>query len=74
MKITLYTIGCPICKVVEKKLQTSGLEFDTVDDKDAVINFGNKHGIKSAPIVDVDGEVYDNKKILQWLKERKENE
>lgn len=74
MNITLYSIGCPICKVCEKKLQAAGFDFELIDDKDVVINFGNEHGIKSAPIMDVDGDVYDSKAILQWIKEQQVNE
>lgn len=32
MKITLYTIHCPACNILEEKLQKKGLVYETVDD------------------------------------------
>lgn len=33
MKIVLYTIDCPACLVLEKKLIQANLEFDVVRDE-----------------------------------------
>ena len=30
-KVTVYTINCPACKILEKKLQGAGIEYDIFD-------------------------------------------
>lgn len=72
MNVTLYTIGCPSCKVLERKLEMANLkdvDFNVVDDHDTVINKGLEAGIKSAPLLEVDGKVMDFSAALKWLKE-----
>lgn len=71
MNITLYSTGCPMCRVVTAKLTQAGVNFETIEDKDAVVQIGQDNGIKSAPILVVDGTAYDYKKALAWIKEQK---
>lgn len=66
MKITLYTIHCPACNVLKKKLDAAGIEYTLVDD----INVLNNLGYKVFPILNVDGEDFNLSKANQWLKER----
>lgn len=66
MKITLYTIHCPACNVLKKKLDAAGIEYTLVDD----INVLNNLGYKVFPILNVDGEDLNLSKANQWLKER----
>lgn len=54
--IKLYTIHCPRCKILEMKLKQSNLEFETIDDENAVVNAAKEHGITGAPFMEVDGE------------------
>ena len=66
MKITLYTIHCPACNVLKKKLDAAGIEYTLIDD----INVLNNLGYKVFPILNVDGEDLNLSKANQWLKER----
>lgn len=66
MKITLYTIHCPACNVLRKKLDAAGIKYTLVDD----INVLNNLGYKVFPILNVDGEDLNLSKANQWLKER----
>lgn len=66
MKITLYTIHCPACNVLKKKLDAAGIEYTLVDD----INVLNNLGYKVFPVLNVDGEDFNLSKANQWLKER----
>lgn len=66
MKITLYTIHCPACNVLKKKLDAAGIEYTLVDD----INVLNNLGYKVFPVLNVDGEDLNLSKANQWLKER----
>lgn len=49
-KIILFSTGCPKCNVLKKKLNAAGIEYDEVNDVDAM----NKLGIDSVPMLKVD--------------------
>lgn len=59
----LYTIGCPKCKVLEKKLQTKGIEFDICDDKELMI----EKGFSEMPMLEVDGVVIAFKDAVDFI-------
>lgn len=40
MTVILYTIDCPKCLVLEKKLTEKGIEFITVKDKELMLQLG----------------------------------
>lgn len=40
MKVILYTIDCPKCLVLEKKLDEKGIKFTTVKDKELMLQLG----------------------------------
>ena len=67
--ITLYSTHCPKCQVLEQKLKQKNIEFDVVDDTDKVVEYGIEHNIKSAPILDIDGESLDFTKALKFIAE-----
>lgn len=65
--ITLYTIGCPKCKVLEKKLELSGIKYNVCTD----IEVMESKGFKTSPILEVNGVVYafaDAVKLIGSLK------
>lgn len=53
--MTLYSTGCPKCRVLAKKLDEAGIKYDVVTGDDAV-NAIIDHGFEAAPIL----EVYDH--------------
>ena len=57
--ITLYSTHCPKCKVLELKLNQKKINYNIVDDPDAVVDFGKENNILSAPILDIDGKIYE---------------
>lgn len=65
MDITLYSTHCPKCKVLESKLKNLGLEYTEIDDVDAML----KLGIKTAPVLKVDGRMMDFMTANRFLKE-----
>lgn len=67
--VTLYTTHCPMCGVLEKKLRGAKIEFDTVDDKDTVVNIGRENKIMSAPILKVDDKVMNFTDAVKWVNE-----
>ena len=69
-KVVLYTINCPKCKVLEKKLQQKEITFDVVDDKEEVVRKGTEIGIKSAPFLIIDDKPYNFNNALNWVGEQ----
>ena len=62
-KIILYTIHCPNCNVLEKKLRLKNIPFTVCDDMDEM----QKLGIQSAPILSVNGELKTFANALRWV-------
>jgi glutaredoxin len=66
MKITLYTIHCPQCNVLKKKLDIAGISYSIIDDKDWL----RENGYTKFPILEIDGKEYNFTEAIGWLKER----
>ena len=62
--ITLYSTHCPKCAVLEKKLTQANIEFIINDDLELM----KSKGIKSAPVIEKDGELLDFSKAIAWLR------
>lgn len=62
--VILYSTNCPRCRIIEKKLQDKGIEFELFNDVDAMI----AKGFKEAPKLEVDGVVMDFKEANEWIK------
>lgn len=65
-KVICYSIGCPQCLILEKKLQQKNIDFELVSDKDVM----TAKGFKSAPQLEVDGKVMNFKQAIEWIKEQ----
>ena len=65
MNVVLYTIDCPNCLVLEKKLKSKNIEFLKVSDQDTIMAKG--FGDSAFPILDVDGVVMNYKAAIQWI-------
>lgn len=63
-KVILYEHGCPRCKVLKTKLDQSGIEYETINDIEAM----KAMGFQDAPKLDVDGVVMGFKEAVDWLK------
>lgn len=63
--IMLYTIGCPACNILEKKLLQAGVEYTTISDEPTL----QKAGISQFPVLEVDGIRYSLGDANKWLKE-----
>lgn len=57
-KVILYTTHCPKCRILEKKLNDKGVEYDTVEDVEEM----KKIGISTVPVLSV-----PDKGNLQYL-------
>ena len=66
MNITLYSTGCPQCKVLKTKLDAAGIAYNTVTDQATMVAMG----FKSAPILQVDNATYKFAEAIKWIKEQ----
>ena len=70
MKVTLYSTGCPKCKILETKLAKKNINYEIFDDVDEMI----KMGFQSVPILKVDEKVMDFGEAVKWLNDKWLNE
>lgn len=61
--IKLYTIGCPKCSILEKKLDAANVNYEKVTDKDIMI----EKGFDVLPILEIDGTIYNFEEACDWL-------
>ena len=65
MNITLYSTGCPQCKVLKAKLDQAGLQYNTITDQAIMAAMG----FHSAPILQVDNVTYKFTDAVKWIRE-----
>ena len=66
MQVTLYSTGCPKCKVLKRKLDSKNINYDTISDVNIIIS----KGINTVPVLEVDGNIMDFKTAVDWINER----
>ena len=66
-KIVLYTIDCPKCKILERKLKEADIEYEVVKDVDTMMSLG----ISSAPALKVDENIMVFNDAVKWIMSRK---
>jgi len=62
--VVLYTIHCPKCNVLEKKLNAAGIKFEINENIEEMY----QRGYMTAPMLDVNGTSYDFTQAIKWLK------
>ena len=63
-KITLYSTGCPKCKVLKKKLDDLSIAYEENTSVDEML----KLGIMSAPTLQVDDKIMPFQESIKWVK------
>ena len=63
MNITLYSTGCPKCKILKSKLQEKNIEFVENNSIEEMIELG----ITQVPVLSVSGVMFDFKKAVTWV-------
>jgi len=62
--MTLYTIGCSKCNILEKKLQAKDIAFEIISDKKKI----QEKGITSLPVLELDtGEQLAFGDAVKWV-------
>lgn len=67
-KIVLYTIDCPKCKILERKLKEADVEYEVVKDVDAMMSLG----VNSAPVLGVGESLLNFNEAIGWVRNRQE--
>ena len=60
--ITLFTIDCSKCLILEKKLNEKGIEYETCKDRDVM----EQRGFDFMPVLDVDGQTMNFGEAIKW--------
>lgn len=66
MSVVFHSTHCPKCKVLEFKLKQKNINFEENND----VELMTQKGFKSAPMLEVDGVVYDFKEAVKWIGEQ----
>lgn len=66
MQVTLYSTGCPKCKVLKTKLDSKNINYNIISDVDIIMS----KGINTVPILEVDENMMDFKTAVNWVNER----
>lgn len=61
--IIFYSTHCPQCKILEKKMAEKNVKYTEVNDLDEMM----KKGIKSVPMLEVDGELLNYVKSFNYI-------
>lgn len=64
--IILYTIDCPKCKVLERKLEEKNIQYKVCKDT----NIMAEKGYMYLPILEIDDKVLNFKEAVDWIKEQ----
>ena len=66
MQVTLYSTGCPKCKVLVAKLNKKNINYNTISDINVIIS----KGISTVPVLEVDNNLMDFKTAVDWVNAR----
>ena len=65
--ITIYTTAtCPKCRILKKKLEEKGIEYEEFTDEEEM----QRMGIMAIPVLDVDGRMMDFPDAINYVNER----
>lgn len=56
--ITVYSLDCPQCPALKKRLTDKGIDFTLIENRDEVVKVASKFGITDVPFMTVDDKVY----------------
>ncbi len=68
--VVLYSIDCPLCKVLEKKLTQHGIPYE----KNTSIEEMTALGIEKLPILSIAGQLLDFSAAIEWLNKQKQED
>lgn len=63
---TIYSTGCPKCKILKAKMEQKGLKYEECQD----VSRMEELGIRSVPVLEVDGKLLTFVEAVQYINER----
>ncbi|MGN1044207.1 MAG: hypothetical protein ACI4PR_05425 [Acutalibacteraceae bacterium] len=66
--IILYSNGCPKCNVLKSKLESKKIQFKETNDFSKL----EKIGVKSLPIMEIEGEILTFVEANTWINTQKQ--
>ena len=67
--VVFYSIHCPKCSILEKKLKQANIEYTENNDVDTMV----AKGMTSAPSLEVDGKLMGFAESVEWIKTQEVN-
>lgn len=61
--ITLYSTGCPLCKILEQRLKQKHIDFAVIYGEEPII----KLGLSYAPVLNVGQKYYNFAEAMAWM-------
>ena len=68
--IKVYSTNCPKCRILVKKLNDSGLEFEVIDNLDEVLAASEEFNIQEAPFSIIDEKAYNFMDTIKFINNR----
>ncbi len=65
--ITLYSTGCPKCRVLKKKLDAADIPYTVIDDVDVMMSLG----MQSVPVLKVGDELLSFEEAVRYADRQK---
>lgn len=65
LNVTLFSTGCPRCKVLKKKLDDKGVKYTVNNDVDKMLEMG----IVEVPVLAVGEKMMGFKESMEWVNE-----
>lgn len=66
MEVILYTTHCPQCRMLEKRLEDSGIQYTEKTDIQEMID----KGFTNVPVLVVDGKAMQVREAVAWVDEQ----
>ena len=65
MSINFYTIHCPKCDVLEKKLNNKNVKYNLITDTGVM----QQKGLDTMPMLEIDGKMMEFGAAVKWINE-----
>lgn len=64
--VVFYTVGCPRCTVLEKKLKEANIDYEIFSDVDKMLEMG----MDDMPVLEVDGKRMSFSEAVKWARRK----
>lgn len=66
MTVVFHSTHCPKCNVLKMKLEQKNINFEENNNVEVML----QKGFTTAPVLEVDGVVYNYKEAVKWIGEQ----